>query len=383
MNVQGPEKLGLVAMLLDNHYAPDNRVRLEAQLMRSAGHRVRVIAWDRRTREKTSPASPPCARGEQGEEVVRIRVPAPPGGGLRSLIQVVRLGIKVLVRRRELLGDADLLVVHDIYLLPLGWLLARFLSLPFAYDAHEEFAVAEVERYPRVLLRCAGAFETLLARSASAVVVPGHSRVERWTAVGISPLVLPNLGRTTSQPPATEPYRDIVYCGTLASVRRLDLLADLARRRPDLRIAVAGRGRDAEFIRAAAAELPNLEYSGWTDDPDGFLATGRSIYYGLDPSHPYAEKACPNTLYQAIRLQRPLIFFCGGEPEAAAASFAIGMRCLPSGESLAEAVDTVCRNGLGWEFDAAWRRLASPEAIARYVSALEELLRARDSTKRL
>ncbi len=373
MSVDVHRDLRLVAMLLDNHYGPDNRVQLEARLLRTAGYRVRIIAWDRRTGAEAL-ASPLWAHGECGEEIARVRVPAPPGGGVLSLIRMSRLAYTLFSNRRELLGDADALVVHDVYLLPAGWLLARILSLPLVYDAHEELAVAEAQRYPRALLHVASALETALGRRAAAVVVPGQSRTERWTTVGVSPLVLPNLGRTSSAATTLEPYRDIVYCGMLATVRRLDLLVDLARNRPDLRIAVAGRGREAQHVQTAAARLPNLEYVGWTDDPDRFLATGRSIYYGLDPTHPYSEKACPNTLYQAVRLHRPLIFFCGGEPDAAAADFAIGVKCEPCAASLASAVDAVRSPGAAWEFDAAWERLASPQALVSYVTLIDDLL---------
>ena len=188
MSTPSPGGAKLVVMLLDNHYAPDNRVQMEARLLGQAGHRVSVIAWDRSVSSHASTPQGPSL-GAYGEQVTRIPVPAPPGGGARTLLRMAEFAWKVLTRRRGLLRDAVVIVVHDVYLLPLGWLLARLESLPFIYDAHEEHAVAEASRHSRFSLRLVTAMETAFARRASAVVVPGDSRRARWIGAGISPIV--------------------------------------------------------------------------------------------------------------------------------------------------------------------------------------------------
>src|SRR5205807_2384792 len=129
------------------------------------------------------------------------------------------------------------------------------------------------------------------------------------------------------------------YCGTLADVRRLDLLLELARARPDLRIVLAGRGRSEERVKKESAELPNVDYLGWTEDPARIVDSARAIYYGLDPEHRYSELACPNTLYQALQRRKPLIFFCGGEPRALLERYRFGIRCEPSVSGIAAALD--------------------------------------------
>lgn len=357
----------LVAMLLDNHYGPDPRVEMEAHLLREAGCRVSIIAWDRRaSAQNGGPFSQLC--GEHGENILRIPVPAPPGGGIRTFVRMGKFAWTVLSHRRRLLRGATILMVHDIYLLPLARLLARLQSLPMIYDAHEEIVAAEARRYPHALLCGASRLETALARHALGVVVPGESRRSRWTACNIAPTVLPNLGYSVVRPSHEEPTTDIVCCGSLSSVRRLDLLLDLARQRPDIRIAIAGRGREEETVARAAEELPNLDFVGWTSESDSLLTSSRSVYYGLDPSHPYSAMACPNTLYQAIRLRRPLLFLSGGEPEAVAARFRIGIKCQPSSQSIAEAIDEVRSGRIEWQFDAAWAQLASREATAEFVN---------------
>jgi glycosyltransferase involved in cell wall biosynthesis len=359
-----------VVMLLDNHYGPDPRVAFEAELLHEAGIHTRIIAWDRRLEGE---ADDPRVLHHK---IIRIAVPAPRGGGRRSLLAVARFGIRVWRRRRQLLGASSLLIVHDIYLLPLGWLLAHRLRMPFIYDAHEDYARMEADRYPNWALQLVTALESRLARSALAVIVPGASRVTRWCGIlRRPPIVLPNLVQRDQAPRELEPVEwDLLSAGTLSQGRRLDLLVELARLRPDLRIAIAGRGRSAADVARAASELPNLTYLGWSPEVEALFRRTKAIYYGLDPEHPYSDVACPNTLYQALVHRKPLIFFCGGEPARLASEFEIGIRCEPSVPAVSAAIDRASTVS-EWEFDEAWRAVWDRAGTDDFVEAVTTGLR--------
>jgi Glycosyl transferase 4-like domain len=355
----------LVVMLLDNHHGPDRRVDMEVEMLHAAGADVRVVAWDRRSDERREAGRDEPWPGEP-VELVRIPHPAPAVGGLTSIRRVAALGRRVWRARRRLLFGARVLVVHDLYLLPLGVALSLRTGLPLVYDAHEEFALMEGGRYPRWVLRLVTAVETLLARRAALVVVPGHTRRPRWEAGGIEPLVVPNLGRKVEPIRSGADEWDLAYCGGLAEVRRMDLLVSLARERPDIRIAVAGNGRATDELAEAAAALPNLEFHGEISTPDEFLSRARTIYYGLDPGHPYSPASCPNTIYQAIRVGRPVLYFGGGEIESFLERFRVGLRLDPDTGALADAVDRVRGGEDGWDFEAAWKRLEDDRAAGEY-----------------
>ena len=355
-----------VTMLLDNHYGPDRRVERETELLAGAGHDVDVVAWDRRD-------------GGVGEEVVRtpwatvrrLSVPAPPGGGRRSLAAVARFSRRVWAERDRLVRG-DVVYVHDIYLLPLGAALARRPRRGLVYDAHEDYRLMEARRFPPSLLRGVEAAETRLARRAAAVVVPGRTRAARWQRVGIEPVVLPNVGRGTPReaaPPTAD--WDLVCVGNHDETKHPEILVALARMRPDLRIAAAGGGRSAPMLEAESARLPNLDWLGWSQDPDALLARGRVVFYGYDPDHPYGAATCPNTLYQALRVRRPLVFFADGEIGEASRRFRIGERVAPDAAAVAAAVDRLGAPGAEWEFDAAWRWAIAVDAGGGYVAAVE------------
>jgi glycosyltransferase involved in cell wall biosynthesis len=359
-----------VVMLLDNHYGPDPRVAFEVRLLEGGGIPTRIVAWDRRKEQDRN--------DQQGSprEIFRIVVPAPSGGGWRSLLAVGQFAIRVWRDRRRLLGDSSLLIVHDVYLLPLGWLLARHLHRAFIYDAHEEYARMEAGRYPPWILRAVTMLEGRLASHAAAVVVPGASRTGRWDgALAQPPIVLPNLVREDRPVPETASAAwDLLYVGTVSEGRRPDILVELARLRPGLRIAIAGRGRSVDYVARSAQELPNLTYLGWRSDADDLLARTRAIYYGLDPDHPYSQVACPNTLYQALLHQKPLIFFCGGEPAQLARQFKIGIRCEASVHAVGAAFDRASTIS-DWEFDEAWRAVVERAETHQFIEAVREAAR--------
>lgn len=367
---------GRVVMLLDNHFAPDRRVLREVQLLGERNVDVTIIAWDRRAAPGHEiPSLPP------GIHLERVNVPAPPGGGLRTFAVLARFAIRVWRKHKSLLRSSDLLIVHDLYLLPLGVALSRRWRIPLAYDAHEDFVLMEQGRLPDGVLRIVRAVETALARHAVFVVVPGRVRRRRWIDAGLRPpVVLANTGVAASKVDYSgadgDTAWDLAYCGLLDTTRRLDLLISLAQLRPDLHIAIAGDGRAAKDVDEAAATLQNLDFLGWTDDPDAVLKRSRAVYYGLDPNNAYADAACPNNLYQAIRARRPLIYFCGGEVAELAAKFRIGLRVAPQSEALAAALDAA--DAQDWEFDAALQAIEAADSGREYVNAVDATLQRRN-----
>jgi hypothetical protein len=278
---------------------------------------------------------------------------------------------RALARRAELLAGADAVIASDLYLLPLGRLLTAGTRLPLVYDAREDWAALEAARRPRMLRAAVTRAETALARRAAAVVVPGEPRTRRWRRAGIQPVVLRNVG-TTAPRNGTATRWDVATVGLLAEQRRPELVLALAAQRPDLRIVIAGTGRLEARVRAAAEGLANVDFLGFVDDIDAVLAASEVIVYGEDPGTPYSSLACPNTLYQAVRLRRPLVFYCAGEPAEAARRFRIAVRCAPELGALSAAVDSA-RGARDWEFEAAWAWL-SDGAEEAFTASLREVV---------
>jgi hypothetical protein len=72
----------------------------------------------------------------------------------------------------------------------------------------------------------------------------------------------------------------------------------------------------------------------------------------------------------AVRAEKPLVFFCAGEPAALNSRYRIGVRAEPSAERLAEALDEAFRRE-DWEFADAWDAVAGNEMRQNYVTAID------------
>ena len=297
---------------------------------------------------------------------------------------MLRYSYRVWRDRRRLVGDADLIVAHDIYLLPLAYVLSKVMGLPFVYDAHEEYAMMEGGRFPDWWLRLATRIESLLAGRSQAIIVPGRTRLDRWSRAGVGKIVvLRNLGRDI-EVEQDQPVRwDITNVfSNLDQDRPPDLLIEVARRRPDLRIMFAGTGQLVDEVEKAAEELPNLEFLGWRSDSDALLAQGRTVFYGLYPQAPYSPKACPNTLYQALHVQKPLIFFCEGEPAELAREYKIGIQCAASVEGIIAAYESaVARDD--WQFEEALTSIAEDNGKDAYGEVISSVINVARMGKRV
>jgi hypothetical protein len=251
-------------------------------------------------------------------------------------------------------------------LLPLAYVLSKVMGLPFIYDAHEEYAMMEGGRFPDWWLRLATRFESLLARQCEAVIIPGRTRLDRWRQAGFKKIVvLRNLGGDVRVPRQPAKWDITNVFSNLDQDRPPDLLIEVARRRPDLRIMFAGTGQLVGEVEKAAEELPNLEFLGWRSDSDALLAQGRTVFYGLYPQAPYSPKACPNTLYQALRVQKPLIFFCEGEPAELAHKYRIGIQCAASVEGIIGAYESAVSRD-DWQFEVALESIVSDSGKDEY-----------------
>jgi glycosyltransferase involved in cell wall biosynthesis len=122
-----------VAILLDNDYTIDNRVRRSAELLASQGYTVHLFAMKSRSPEI------PDEEVQQGVHVHRILEADDMDYHLpRRWFRALR---KIWLMRKAF---PDFSIVHsnDIYTLPLGWLLALLNGAKLVYDSHEYWAAA-------------------------------------------------------------------------------------------------------------------------------------------------------------------------------------------------------------------------------------------------
>jgi glycosyltransferase involved in cell wall biosynthesis len=216
-------------------------------------------------------------------------------------------------------------------------------------------------------------------------------RVASWTTVsrflaeaharrGIVARVVPNFAPFSGGPPFAE--RDgVVYAGRLSAEKGVEDLIELARRLPDVRVAIAGSGPLEAPLREAAASLPNVTFLGWMSEEQiaTVLASHRVVVL---PSH--CDEGGPLAAVEAMAAATPVVAYSrGGLGEYVGDAGAGGI--VQSLDQLVDAVEALVERRDEWEpasaaATAASRGRHSPEA---HVAAIEEEYeRAVRSTRR-
>ena len=329
---------GRIAMLLDNPFQPDLRVLREAQSLSRAGYQVTIFAWDRDMRER------PQQEVVDQIQVVRIRVKSERQMGKRQIPYY--LGYAMRAFWQVLWGKFDIVYCHDFLNLPIGVLLKIFRYLPkpvrLVYDAHEIYSIMEVDRYsPRVLnwmRRC----ELFLMPWADAFITVGQQRCDYYRQQGYRgeiTIVGNWYNPQTVDRAAGQELRQelgipehafvVVQAGTLAQFRAADVIIEAARsaqaaRRP-IHWIVAGMGSAQEAFEQEAQCNPCLHYLGWVDNLKPVFAASDALIYLMDLNHPYSQYNSPNTLYQSIAWQKPLITVSVGEIDSVLSASGAGL----------------------------------------------------------
>lgn len=289
--------------------APDPRVERAAQALVAAGFGVTIVAWDRGWKL-------PVTEERDGFRLVRLRVPAAFGQGLRNLPGLARWQAALLVwlvRNQQTYG-----VIHACDLdtaLP-GLIAARAFRKRLVFDIFDSYAHAFRVGPLRGLVRW---LESQVAARADAVIIADEIR---WAQLGLArprrlvviynspPDLAAQLSAWSSE--GTGPFR-VAYVGLLDRTRGLEALLTVMGRRPEWRLDLAGFGVDADWVAARARSLPNVRFHGRVDYPEALrlMAAADALVAIYDPAVPNHRFASPNKLFEAMMLSRPVVVAAG------------------------------------------------------------------------
>jgi colanic acid biosynthesis glycosyl transferase WcaI len=129
---------------------------------------------------------------------------------------------------------------------------------------------------------------------------------------------IPNFVDTDQIAPADRmtPYRSqlgigpepvVLYAGNIGYSQTLELLIELARRRPDLTVLINGDGGARADLQAAAADLPNVRFAGYVPDERlvELLATGD--VHAVPLRRGLGSVSVPSKTYSILAAGRPIV----------------------------------------------------------------------------
>jgi glycosyltransferase involved in cell wall biosynthesis len=153
------------------------RVSAQAQALQRAGHDVTVLACDRDARHPTRDVI---------HGVLVERIPVRTGemrGPLRQLGPLLRFYLRA--REWAEAHPIDVLVCHNLDVMPLGLRIRRRQGCVLIFDSHEPHHYAMWEGGLRLLLPLVERLDVVMARAADAVTVTNTYQMRKYTMAGV------------------------------------------------------------------------------------------------------------------------------------------------------------------------------------------------------
>lgn len=305
-------------MILDNAFRPDVRVMKEARILLKKGFDISLLCWDRSSdlpkREKT-----------EGFEIERFKIRSGKQLGIKQIKSLLIFYSAVFSSLWKKRKQYDLIWIHDYPCLLIGLILRLLMHIPLVYDAHEIYHLMEYEKYPSYIRNLLKYSEILFVQFVDKFITVNELRSryyrkyyrKRIYILGnwFAPIDL-NRKNSFQQVQKREERFTIGYFGTLAKIRGLDLLLELAGENKEISIVIAGRGAEEDYLRKVSTKLGNVEFLGWVENIYPILPRVDTLYYVLDDKRVYSSWNSPNNLYLSIAANIPLITNSLGESGA-------------------------------------------------------------------
>lgn len=302
-------------MVLDNAFKPDPRVNKEIRILHKKGFDISLLCWDR-------DSNLPKEENIDGIHIKRFKIRTEQQLGINQIKYLLRFYFavfKYILRRPD---QFDFIWVHDYPVLLLGIILKLLLQLPLIYDAHEIYWLMEYEKYPFYIRSFLKYSEILFEQFVDKFITVNELRgryykkyYRKKICIGGNWSTPVNLERESNskQSRASRERFTIGYFGTLAKSRDLDLLLELAKKRQEISIIIAGKGVEEDYLKIVSSGVKNVKFLGWIANIYSILPEVDALYYVLNGERVYSYWNSPNTLYLAIATNIPLITNTLGE----------------------------------------------------------------------
>jgi glycosyltransferase involved in cell wall biosynthesis len=324
-------------MLLANPFKPDPRVKKEALTLSQAGHRVRIVAWDRDCRL-------PEKEDLEGVEVRRVRVRAPYGSFLPLVPGFLLFYLRLLLGCLK--EGVDAVHCHDMDTLVPGILIGALRNARVVYDMHESYPDFVSTFAPGFLVRLLRFAEPLLIRRSDLVIVTSSMLGEIARQAGASK-VLPVMNCYDPFPPGGERARDlrrslldgdgflVVYVGGLFPGRGLEEMVRAVSGVEGVRLFLGGYGPlEGELIAMVdGLGVQERVILGGEIDPSlvpDYDAAADLLFAMYKADDPNNVLTIPNKFFESVAAGKPILVSDVGEKSLLVAEVGNGLAVDPS-----------------------------------------------------
>ena len=291
-----------ITMLLTNAFDPDPRVFKEAQYLIEKGFKVIVLCWDKEL------SANPVKNLENGVGVIRYRIPAKPGSGIKQIVPFIRY--IVACNKFLTINKCDYIHCHDLDGMIAG-ILSRKNNTPLVFDMHEFYESGNaikgrIGRYITLYLlkkSVAGLYEN------TAYLKKPYSSV-RNKLFELKNYPDPGMVEARKKSPST--ILRIGYHGAVRS-QETEFLAlfEAVGNKDGISVEINGSGPDWEKIHEASYKYNNIvvngAFDGTKDLPELYERTD-VLFCGYNPAlSNYQGDAEVVKFYEAIYTGTPMI----------------------------------------------------------------------------
>lgn len=302
-------------MLLSNAFRPDPRVHKEARSLVQAGYKVTIICWDRQGELASYEIM-------DGVAIRRIGVRSVYKAGSRQMFYLPRFWRQAWRELRKL--RPDLVHCHDLETTPAGYWYARTQRLPWIFDAHECYPEQTRLHTNSAVYYFLLLLERFMTKRATYIITVGNLLAERFRQMGGRVAVVGNYQVLHPQPIAKinrvmlglkNDAFIIAYIGSFIPSREILPLIFATELANDVTVLLLGDGPQRAAIEAALPKHPRVRYLGQVaqEDVPDYTALADVIYYGLNSDDQNNHYSCPNALFHALAVGKPLLTTSVGE----------------------------------------------------------------------
>lgn len=304
-----------IILLRSNSVAPDPAVEKVADAMLSAGHNVKILAWDRLG------DSGDTVTVKSGEiPIVRFNIPAKFGAGIKSFLSLARFQIKLLKWLKHHKKEYDVIHAFDFDTGLVAKYIAKKYSKKLVYHILD-FYIDSHGLANKKIGNIIKKMEFSIINYADVNIICTEKRMEQIK--GSCPKKLIIIHNTPQydlceQDPDFEIKGDknkcrIVYVGILAGSRFIKEIADIVSMDDRFEFHIGGFGNMDETLEEYSREFNNIFFYGKLPYSCTLLLEKScdimtAIY---DPSVANHKYAAPNKFYESLMLGKPVIMVRG------------------------------------------------------------------------
>lgn len=300
-------------MLLTNAFLPDPRPYKEALSLIKAGHKVKILCWDRGE-------NLPENEIIDGIEIERIHLASKHGRGTTQVIFLLMFWIKMLLRLIK--EEKGIIYCHDFDTLPVGLLCKFFWGRLVIFDSHDIFSKTLYRNVSNLLVSFIAFLEKPLIKRADFIIVASQSVASLYNLFGVTKISIVENWKEIEDFQAKKEIVEkeklilgikdklvISYISNLGPERIIEPLLEVVSEDNSLFLIAAGDGPQKHLIEKFSKYFNNIVFLGYIPYEKICLYTCISdiVYFGYNKDARVAKFLNPNKLFEALAAGKAFI----------------------------------------------------------------------------